>query len=82
MINIFILAGCSLDFVELGTLEHQIDATGREIGMCFHRPQSERDIEKLSQRVVMAEEGGRIFFQLLELRYEKDFPITPLTISS
>ena len=26
---------------------HQIDATGPEIGVCFHRPQSERDIEKI-----------------------------------
>ena len=26
---------------------HQIDATGPEIGVCFHRPQSERGIEKI-----------------------------------
>ena len=31
----------------LGTLGHQIDATGPEKGVCFHRPQSERGIVKI-----------------------------------
>ena len=35
------------DFVELGTLGHQINATGPKIGVCFHRPQSKRGIEKI-----------------------------------
>ena len=52
---------------------HQIDATGPELGVCFHRPQSEISIEKLSQRVVKAVKGVKIFFQLLALGYEK-FP--------
>mgnify|MGYP001797840170 CR=1 FL=1 len=46
-----------------------MDATGPQIGVCFHRPQSERDIKKLSQ----SSERGKNFFQLLELVYEK-FP--------
>ena len=29
------------DFVESGFLGHQIDGTCPEIGVCFHRPQSE-----------------------------------------
>ena len=52
---------------------HQVYATGPEIGVSFHIPQSEMGIEKLSQRVVEAVEGGKFFFQLLELGYEK-FP--------
>ena len=47
MINNFILAGSTLIFVELGALGHQINATGPEIGVVFHRPQSEMGIEKI-----------------------------------
>ena len=35
------------DFVELRTLGHQIDATDLEIGLRFHRPQSEMGIKEI-----------------------------------
>ena len=50
-----------------------MDANGPEIGVCFHRPQTERGMKELGQCVVKAVEGGRVFLQLLELGYEK-FP--------
>ena len=36
-----------IDIVELGTLGLPTDVTGPDIGVCFHRPQSERSIEKI-----------------------------------
>ena len=59
------------DFVELGTLGHQINATGLEIGVFFHSPQSEVGIDKIKS--TCGREGKKLFFQLLELGYEK-FP--------
>ena len=47
MINKFNFSREYPDFVELGTLGHQIYATGIEIGVFFHRPQSEMGIEKI-----------------------------------
>ena len=47
MINNSILAGSFLDFVKLGILGHQIDASGPNIGVCLHGPESERSIEKI-----------------------------------
>ena len=42
MINNSILAGSFLDFVKLGILGHQIDASGPNIGVCLHGPESEK----------------------------------------
>ena len=46
------------DLVELGTLGHQINATGPEIGVCFHRPQSEMGIEKVKSTCGQSNERG------------------------
>ena len=70
MINNFIFSREYPDFVELGTLGHQINGTGPEIGVCFHRPQSEMGIEKMWSKQW---KGVKFFFQLLELGYER-FP--------
>ena len=60
MINKFNFSREYPDFVELGTLGHQIiNATGPELGVCFHRPQSEMGIEKLSQPSTCGQSSGR-----------------------
>ena len=55
------------DFVELGTVEHQIDASGWEIGVCFHRPQSERDIEKIKSTRGHGRGRGQNFFPIVRV---------------
>ena len=52
---------------------HKIDATCPDLDVRVHRPQNERGIGKISQHVVKAGKKLRIFFQLLELGYER-FP--------
>ena len=54
----------------MGTLGHQINATGPEIGVLFQ--QSEMGIEKVKSTCGQSR-GRMFFFQLLEFGYEK-FP--------
>ena len=55
------------DFVELGTLGRKIDPTGPDIGVRFHRPQSERGIEKNKSPCGQSRERWYIFFPIVRV---------------